>query len=175
LTTVLASIVKKNVLLIFDTPTVILTTSQSVTSATLSQCLLNLRSLLSVHSTVLHLPADRPFLSAAAEALHAASDEDNEGGISNAGNTPLDTEMSAFIVGVAHQARVVLGVRKLGTGWAGDVSGVVRVTRGGGSDENYGGLGESEEIMEAVEEGEWLYHVAGDGGVKVWARGAGME
>lgn len=87
--------------------------------------------------------------------------------------TPMDTETSAFVVGVAHQARLVLGVRRLGTGWAGDVSGVVRVTRGGGSqgeEDDGDGL-----RREDVEEGEWLYHIGGDGGIKVWARGAGME
>jgi elongator complex protein 6 len=54
----------------------------------------------------------------------------------------------------AHNARSVLGVRELGTGAARDVSGVLRITRGGKSD------GE-------VKEWECLYLVGRDGGVKI--------
>jgi elongator complex protein 6 len=54
----------------------------------------------------------------------------------------------------AHNARSVLSVRELGTGAARDVSGVLRITRGGKSD------GE-------VKEWEGLYLVGRDGGVKI--------
>jgi len=122
----------------------------------------------------MHLPADAPFLSAAAEALRTAANEENNT-VGTQGHTSLDVETSSFVVGMAHQARLVLGVRRLGTGWAGDVSGIVRVTRGGAVDIRNGAAeDESAEKIEDVEEGEWLYHVAGDGGVKVWARGADM-
>ena len=61
---------------------------------------------------------------------------------------------------LAHQARLLVGVRELDTGAARDVSGVVRVNRGGGED------------AQEVEEREFLYFVGGDGGVKVFERGA---
>ncbi len=67
---------------------------------------------------------------------------------------------------LAHQARVILSVRGLDTGVARDVSGVLRVSRGGG----YGG-GEDDGEGE-VEERECLYFVGGDGGVRVFERGA---
>lgn len=50
-------------------------------------------------------------------------------------------------------------MRLLDTGTAKDVSGVVRITRGGGV------------LERAIEEHEYLYHVGGDGGVKVFERG----
>jgi len=123
----------------------------------------------------MHLPADGPFLSAAAEALRTAANEEDST-VGTQGHTPLDIETSSFVVGMAHQARLVLGVRRLGTGWAGDVSGVVRITRGGAVDASDGSAeADPSGNVEDVEEGEWLYHVAGDGGVTVWARGADMS
>lgn len=87
---------------------------------------------------------------------------------------PLARENAAFMVSCVQMARWVVGCRMLGTGWAEDVSGVVRVTRGGcagevveGGEDSEGGEAESEE----VKEGEWLYYVGGHGGVKVWGRG----
>lgn len=61
---------------------------------------------------------------------------------------------------LAHQARLLMGVRELDTGVARDVSGVLRIGRGGG------------EGAEDVEEKEVLYFVGGDGGVRVFERGA---
>ena len=58
-----------------------------------------------------------------------------------------------------------MSVRELDTGSARDVSGVLRVTKGGGWEE--GGKGE----VETVEERDVLYFVANDGGVKVFERG----
>jgi len=78
-----------------------------------------------------------------------------------------------------------MGCRRLGTGWADDISGVLRVTRGGGDGdgEEVGAEGEDGpggvDVDEAkgsaavVEEGEWLYHIGGDGTAKVWSRGSG--
>ena len=52
------------------------------------------------------------------------------------------------------------------TGGAGDVSGVIRITKGSSN-------------VEKVSDTEWkeqelLYFVGGDGNVKVWERGAGI-
>ena len=55
---------------------------------------------------------------------------------------------------------MIVSLRLLDTGIAKDVSGVVRITRGGDS----GG-------KRQIEEKEYLYHVGGDGGVKVFERG----
>lgn len=63
------------------------------------------------------------------------------------------------MIGVGHQARAIVGVRGLETGAAKDISGVLRITRGGG----HGG--------DKVEEMEMLYLVTGDGGVKVFDKG----
>lgn len=75
-------------------------------------------------------------------------------------STPLEVNHAALVMGFAHQARVILGVRSLETGTARDVSGVLRVVRGAGVEEE-----------EEVEEKEVLYFVGGDGGVKVFERG----
>lgn len=73
--------------------------------------------------------------------------------------TQLETEHAAFVVGLAHGAAWVVALRMLDTGVARDVSGVVRITRGGG------GGGEEKE-----KEKEVLYYVA-DGTVEVFDRG----
>ena len=67
-------------------------------------------------------------------------------------------------MGMAHQARFVTSMRELDTGVAKDVSGVLRITRGPGEWGNNHG--------EEVEEREFLYFVGGDGGVRVFERGA---
>lgn len=74
--------------------------------------------------------------------------------------TTLEKEHAAFVLSLAHEAEAVLSLRMLDTGTAKDVSGVLRVTRGGGA-----------VLDRAVDEHEYLYHVGGDGGVKVLERG----
>jgi elongator complex protein 6 len=128
-------------LLILDYPSLLLTTTPSLTSTALSTLILTLRSHPSVHSTILTTPADGPFLSATLPD-------------SNATPTPIESESAAFTVQQAHCARSVLSVRELGTGAARDVSGVLRVTKGGKSDEE-------------LKEWEGLYLVGRDGGVKI--------
>lgn len=128
-------------LLILDYPSLLLTTTPSITSTALSTLILTLRAHPSVHSTLLTTPADGPFLSA------TQSD-------TNTAPTPIESETAAFTVQQAHSARSVLSVRELGTGAARDVSGVLRVTKGGKSDEE-------------VKEWEGLYLVGRDGGVKI--------
>lgn len=73
--------------------------------------------------------------------------------------TRLEREHAALVLSAVHEAELVLSLRLLDTGTAKDVSGVVRITRGGG------------EERRAVEEREYLYHVLGDGGVRVFERG----
>lgn len=58
-----------------------------------------------------------------------------------------------------------MSTRLLSTGAASDVSGVLRVSRGGAVDDL--------EQASEVEEKEVLYLVGGDGNVKVFGRGAG--
>lgn len=77
----------------------------------------------------------------------------------------------------AHQAERVVQLRGLDTGAASDVSGVLRLSKGGAAAGRLLEEGEgSEKIREASEEGgggegEWLYQVRGNGSVRVWARG----
>lgn len=74
----------------------------------------------------------------------------------------MEINQAAFLVGLAHQARVVFSLTGLETGAARDVSGVLRVCRGGAEDQ---------EGEYSVQEKEVLYFVGGDGGVKVFERG----
>lgn len=87
--------------------------------------------------------------------LAVASDEP----LVTAQTTTLEKEHSAFVLSLAHQAHIVVSLRLLDTGTAKDVSGVIRIT-GGGDDSST-----------PVEEAEYLYHVGGDGGVRVFERG----
>jgi elongator complex protein 6 len=128
-------------LLVLDYPSLLLATTPNLTSTTLSTLILTLRSHSSVHSTLLTTPADGPFLSATQPDTNAAP-------------TPIESEAAAFTVQQAHCARSVLSVRELGTGAARDVSGVLRVTKGGNSEDG-------------VKEWEGLYIVGRDGGVKI--------
>ena len=74
--------------------------------------------------------------------------------------TPLEINHVSLVMSLAHQAYQVLGVRELDTGVARDVSGVLRIGKGG------------DERAVRVEPRELLYFVAGDGGVRVFERGA---
>jgi len=56
-----------------------------------------------------------------------------------------------------------VSLRGLDTGTARDVSGVLRITRG---------VQEEDDVGEEGEERELLYFVGGDGGVRVFERGA---
>lgn len=74
------------------------------------------------------------------------------------------------MTGLAHQASRVVQLRGLDTGAARDVSGVLRVSKGGGGPvpgpwDEAGVEGDDEG------EGEWLYQIKGDGSVRVWGRG----
>ncbi|KAK5009630.1 hypothetical protein LTR28_000091 [Elasticomyces elasticus] len=136
--------------LILDSPDLLLASESTVTTE-LYTCLMRLRSV--VHSTTLVCAADPPLLRVAPDASGAGL------------LTPLEEQQAAFVLQAAHQARWVLSVRGLDTGVAKDVSGVVRVTKGGGWEE--GGVGADGMEMEA------LYYVQADGGVRVFERGGG--
>ncbi len=124
--------------------------------------LLSLRSRAQVHSTLVTAVADSPL-------IHSPT-------------TPLETNHAALVMGMAHQASWVMSVRELDTGVARDVSGVLRITKGpGGEWDEEGqegedgngdgeGRGEGEKVMVASRE--CLYFVGGDGGARVFERGA---
>ncbi|KAF2724693.1 hypothetical protein K431DRAFT_291347 [Polychaeton citri CBS 116435] len=138
------------VLLILDNPDTVIALN-AATKNEVNKTLLKLRS--QVHAAAVVCNADQPLLAA------ATADE-------VAHHTPLEVESAAFVSSLAHQARFVMSVRELDTGAARDVSGVVRVSRGG--DDGWWGP----EVNGRVREIEALYLVQRDGGVKVFERGA---
>lgn len=77
--------------------------------------------------------------------------------------TPLEIEQSNLVRSLAHNAQLVFQLRPLETGQSKEVTGSVRVSRGGAWD--------VEEGSTELEDGEWLYHLSGGGMVKVWGRG----
>ncbi|KAI4731288.1 hypothetical protein E4T49_00887 [Aureobasidium sp. EXF-10728] len=137
--------------LILDAPTLLLSTSSNPAASNLFSLLLSLRS--KVSTTTLVLEADLPFLSA------ALGDTNHP--------TPLEAAHAAFVVQQAHVSEWVLSLRPLDTGKARDVSGVIRVSRGGAWDENV----EESDGKEEKKELEALYFVQNDGGVRVFERG----
>ncbi|CEJ57181.1 hypothetical protein PMG11_05885 [Penicillium brasilianum] len=102
-----------------------------------------------VHATVLTMAADSPL-------IHNASTTGNQL------STPIETEHAAFAIGIAHRARSVMQLRTLETGAARDVSGVLRISRGGGW---------TTEAEGSLDERELLYYIQRDGGVRVFGRG----
>ncbi|KAF7196790.1 hypothetical protein HII31_01708 [Pseudocercospora fuligena] len=134
-------------LLVLDSPDILLATA-STTTLELNQLLLRLRS--QVHSTILTCSADQPLVSSAAGESRP---------------TPIEAETAAFITTQAHAARLVLSVRELDTGAAKDISGVLRVTKGG---ESY----DLDEDERDTKEAELLYLVQRDGNAKVFSRGS---
>lgn len=156
LTTLLSSLQSshpnRKIHLILDSPTLLLSTTSSPSASALSSLLLSLRSLATTSTLITQ--ADSPFLSAALPDVSHHS-------------TPLEAAHAAFVVQQAHLSKWVLSLRPLDTGKARDVSGVIRVCRGGAWDED-----EEEEVeKEQSKELEALYFVQNDGGVKVFERG----
>lgn len=78
-------------------------------------------------------------------------------------NTGLERSHAAFALSAAHEARLVLSCRMLDTGAASDVSGVLRITGGGGWDED--------DAEAEIEAHEYLYFIGNDWGAKVFERG----
>ncbi|KEQ59170.1 uncharacterized protein M437DRAFT_57359 [Aureobasidium melanogenum CBS 110374] len=152
LTTLSSSHPSRRIHLILDAPTLLLSTSSSPSASALSSLLLSLRSLVS--TTTLVLEADFPFLAAALPDLQHKA-------------TPLEAAHAAFVVQQAHISTWVLSLRPLDTGKARDVSGVIRVSRGGAWDDDV----EDEVKEQERKELEALYFVQNDGGVRVFERG----
>jgi elongator complex protein 6 len=130
--------------LIIDGLDFLIASQPNVTATDVSQMLTIIRQ--HVHSTILAVSSDGPL-------LHGT-------GIST---TPLEQEHQALVAALAHQSRLVMQLRSLDTGTAKDISGVIRISHGGGY--------ENEMEEQVVAEGEWLYKVSGDGSVRVWGRG----
>lgn len=76
--------------------------------------------------------------------------------------TPVESEHAAFSIGLAHRAQSVMQLRTLETGAARDVSGVLRISRGGGW---------STGTEDNLDERELLFYIQRDGGVRVFGRG----
>lgn len=130
--------------LIIDGLDFLIASQPDVTAIDVSQMLTTIRQ--HVHSTMLAVSSDGPL-------LHGT-------GIST---TPLEQEHQALVAALAHQSRLVMQLRGLDTGTAKDISGVIRISHGGGYEDEPG--------EQVLTQGEWLYKVSGDGGVRVWGRG----
>ncbi|KAI0020603.1 hypothetical protein F4780DRAFT_354581 [Xylariomycetidae sp. FL0641] len=123
--------------LIVDQPDVLLAISGGgLSSQALRDALLDVRE--NVHSSVITCAADEPLVASQ--------------------TTTLEKEHASFVLSLAHDAHLVMSLRKLDSGTARDVSGVVRITAGG-------------EDTGAVDNRDLLYYVAADGGVRVFERG----
>ncbi|KAI1417135.1 hypothetical protein F5Y13DRAFT_80714 [Hypoxylon sp. FL1857] len=130
----------QKIVLIADQLDLLLAASgDGISSQALRCTLLDIRE--KVHSSIITIFADEPLISSQ--------------------TTPLEKDHAAFAVSLAHDAHLMVSSRMLDTGTARDVSGVLRVTPGGGNHDT--------DCM--VEERELLYFVAGDGGVRVFERG----
>ncbi|KAI0886103.1 uncharacterized protein GGS22DRAFT_159895 [Annulohypoxylon maeteangense] len=130
---------QKTVLIIDHLDLLLAASGGEVSSPGLQEMLLGIRE--KVHSCIITIAADEPLISPQA--------------------TPLEKEHAALAISLAHDAYYVISLRMLNTGTARDVSGVVRVTSGGGNND----------IGRAVEEQELLYFITNDGGVRVFVRG----
>lgn len=81
----------------------------------------------------------------------------------------MEAAHAAFVVQQAHVSKWVLSLRPLDTGKARDVSGMVRVCRGGAWDDDDDDEDDTKE--QERKELEALYFMQNDGGVRVFERG----
>ncbi|KAI5305609.1 hypothetical protein KEM56_003892 [Ascosphaera pollenicola] len=139
------------VLLVIDQPDLLLAagSGDSLGAAEMSDFIMGLRE--AVHSTVVVLSADSPLIYN-----------------TTPGSTPLEVEGASFVASMAYQARTVLQLRCLDTGVAKDVSGVLRVSKGGKS-----AVTQKPSTTQSAggDEREFLYHLKGDGSVSLFGRG----
>ncbi|KAF2691529.1 hypothetical protein K458DRAFT_437973 [Lentithecium fluviatile CBS 122367] len=146
----------RKTLLVLDNPDVLI-----ATSATPTRTLTSLMSLLlTLHTQIphilVHTQSDDPLLTLSSP------------------QQPIEHAQHNFLVKLAHMSRRILSVRVLDTGVARDVSGVLRITENTSSVGGTGLIPKDEEERETDKGGtEVLYRIGGDGGVKVFERGAG--
>jgi elongator complex protein 6 len=170
-----------DILLILDQPDLILATTPGIDANDMSEWVMGLqqvrfppspsfkdknKGLLSllqhVLSTIITTSADSPLIHNANPYTLTPIED------TSAAATPLEKNHASFVVGLAHRADMVLQLRTLDTGAAKDVSGVLRMSRGGGYEPEIGQEGKEDgEIAEK----EVLYFVQRDGGVRVFGRG----
>ena len=138
------------IVLILDNPDVIIAVART-NSKELSQLILQLRS--QVHSAVVTCSADSPLLPGADRAH---------------GYEPrvIDMEIAAFIAAQAHASSLVISARQLETGASTHISGVLRVTAGGG----WYGFASDNVAWNDIKGTEMLYTVNGYSVVKIFER-----
>ncbi|KIX07526.1 uncharacterized protein Z518_02179 [Rhinocladiella mackenziei CBS 650.93] len=149
-------------LILLDGIDFLLASQPSITPMSLQSFLFMLRT--QSHTLVVTCHADSPL-------LHASSATPTGADV----GSQLERNHAHFLTNLAHQSRWVFQLRGLDTGSAKDVTGVVRVSRGGDigvDDENEGkpnihALRGSDVLADA----EWLYQVKCDGSASVWGRG----
>ncbi|RAK76656.1 uncharacterized protein BO72DRAFT_405380 [Aspergillus fijiensis CBS 313.89] len=142
------------VLLVLDQPDLLLAATgpgKEIGATEMTEWVMGLQQY--VHATVMTLAADLPLIHNASAAGHQMP-------------TPLETEHAAFAIGSAHRAHLVMQLRDLDTGAARDVSGVLRISKGGAW-----GQSDNTDANGNWEEKEALYFVQRDGGVSVFGRG----
>ncbi|KAE8354238.1 hypothetical protein BDV28DRAFT_88875 [Aspergillus coremiiformis] len=139
--------------LIIDQPDLLLAAtgpSKGIGATEMGEWVMGLQQ--NAYATIMTLSADSPLIHNASAIAHQPA-------------TPLETEHAAFAIGSAHRAQMVMQLRSLETGAARDVSGVLRVGKGGA-------WGQKDAGTEGNwEEKEVLYFVQRDGGVRVFGRG----
>ncbi|KAI5292984.1 hypothetical protein KEM52_005927, partial [Ascosphaera acerosa] len=139
------------VLLIVDHPDLLLATAEAeyTGSAELCDAIGELRE--AAHATLVTLFADSPL-------IHAPD------------RTPLSTSSASFLASMAYQADVLLQLRCLETGFAKDVSGVIRISKGGQAAHSARWTA-SPQTQQGLEEKELLYDLRSDGSVVLFGRG----
>lgn len=153
----------RNVILILDNPDLLLAAAgNAISGQALRETLLQIREVSTkIQPTWGHLSrrrritADNGSQGVTSAIVTLAADEP----LISAQTTSLEKDHASITLSLAHDAEMVISLRLLDTGIARDVSGVLRVTPGGGA------------TGFVSEERELLYFVGGDGGVRVFERG----
>ncbi|KAF2273692.1 uncharacterized protein EI97DRAFT_495863 [Westerdykella ornata] len=144
---------QRKTLLILDTPSFLLASNPDITTYALSAEVLHLHKFTS--HILVHVPAD--------DALISLSEP----------SQPIEVEGNNFLVKMAHMSTRILSCRVLDTGYAKDVSGVLRITENASA--------RTLDLLNTERDGderrgrELLYLVKGDGSVKMFERGAGGD
>lgn len=146
ISTAMQSTTSSKTVVVIDGIDFLLACDPDITSTDVKQLLTEIQS--KVYSMVVTCAADDPL-------LHNI----------DASATPIEHEHGALVRQLAYQARLIFQLRPLETGHSKDVNGTIRVSRGGAWEST------DRPSSRELDEGEWLYHVKGDGLVKVWGRG----